>query len=67
MAHIGKKPDYPKYPLSNGGEKIMLKVLLDQKYELATQVICKQGIVPFPVNDTTISILKQVIEDSEVK
>jgi hypothetical protein len=43
----------------------MLEVSLDQKYELATQVICKQGIVPFPVNDTTISILKHVIEDNE--
>ena len=38
---------------------------LDKKYEQATQVVCKQGIVPFPVNDTTISILKQVIEDDE--
>ena len=43
----------------------MSEVSLDQKYELATQVICKQGIVPFPVNDTTISILKHVIEDNE--
>ena len=43
----------------------MSEVSLDQKYELATQVICKQGIVPFPVNDTTISILKHVIEGNE--
>ena len=44
---------------------IMPEVSLDQKYELATQVICKQGIVSFPVNDTTISILKHVVEDNE--
>ena len=43
----------------------MADVSLNQKYELATRVICKQGIVPFPVNDTTISILKLVIEDNE--
>jgi ferredoxin len=43
----------------------MNEVLLDQKYTLAAQVICKQGTVPFPVNDTTISILKLVIEDNE--
>jgi len=38
---------------------------LDKKYERAAQVICNQGSVPFPVNDTTISILKNVIEDDE--
>ncbi|MGD9032352.1 MAG: hypothetical protein PVH02_06805, partial [Desulfobacteraceae bacterium] len=36
---------------------------LDKKYEQAAQVICNQGTVPFPVNDTTISILKRVIGD----
>jgi len=41
----------------------MPEVSLDQKYTLAAQVICKQGTVPFPVNDTTLSILKLVIED----
>jgi Pyruvate/2-oxoacid:ferredoxin oxidoreductase delta subunit len=38
---------------------------LEKKYEQAAQVICRQGSVPFPVNDTTISILKHVIEDDE--
>ena len=38
---------------------------LDKKYEQAAQIICNQGAVPFPVNDTTISILKYVIEDDE--
>ncbi|MFH1349351.1 MAG: 4Fe-4S binding protein [Pseudomonadota bacterium] len=43
----------------------MSELTLDKKYERAAQVICKQGIVPFPVNDTTVSILKNVIEDDE--
>ncbi|MGD8228484.1 MAG: 4Fe-4S binding protein [Desulfobacteraceae bacterium] len=38
---------------------------LEKKYEQAAQVICSQGMVPFPVNETTISILKQVIQDDE--
>ncbi len=38
---------------------------LEGKYELAAQVICNQGMVPFPVNDTAISILKHVIQDDE--
>ena len=43
----------------------MSEISTGQKYERAAQVICKQGMVPFPVNDTTISILKHVIEDIE--
>jgi hypothetical protein len=45
----------------------MTGVSLDKKYERAAQVICSQGIIPFPVNDTTISILKHVVEDDEEK
>jgi ferredoxin len=43
----------------------MSELSLDKKYERAAQVICKQGMVPFPVNDTTLSILKHVVEDDE--
>jgi ferredoxin len=43
----------------------MNTISLDKKYVIAAQVICKQGTVPFPANDTTISILKLVIEDNE--
>ena len=43
----------------------MPEISLDKKYERAAQVVCKQGIVPFPVSDTAISILKHVIEDDE--
>ena len=38
---------------------------LDKKYESAAQLICNQGLVPFPVNDTVRSILQIVIEDNE--
>ncbi len=38
---------------------------LEKKYERAAQVICRQGIVTFPVNETVISILKIVIGDDE--
>jgi len=50
---------------ANGGEAVMTDVSLDKKYARAAQVICKQGTAPFPVNDTTISILKHVIGDYE--
>jgi len=36
---------------------------LQPKYEKAAAVICKQGLFPFPVNETTISILKEAIGD----
>jgi len=38
---------------------------LEEKYRRAAAVICRQGMVPFPVNDTTISIMKHVIGDEE--
>jgi ferredoxin len=38
---------------------------LSEKYQKAAQVICKQGMIPFPVTDTTIRILKRVIEDDQ--
>lgn len=43
----------------------MSDVSSEEKYRRAASVICRQGIFPFPVNDTTISILKHVVEDSE--
>jgi len=38
---------------------------LEKKYRRTASVICRQGIVPFPVNDTTIDIMKHVIGDNE--
>ncbi len=43
----------------------MAEISLDRKYERAARVICKQGLVPFPVSETIFSILKLVIEDNE--
>jgi ferredoxin len=42
----------------------MAEISLKEKYKRAAEVICKQGMFPFPVNDTTVSILKHVIEDN---
>ncbi len=38
---------------------------LEEKYTSAAGVVCRQGQFPFPVNDTTLSILRHVIEDDE--
>lgn len=38
---------------------------LEGKYKFAAEVICKQGMIPFPVNATTLSILKHVIANAE--
>lgn len=43
----------------------MTNVSMQERYQRAATVICKQGMVPFPVNDTTISILKNVVGDNE--
>ena len=42
----------------------MTDVSLEEKYKSAAGVVCKQGMFPFPVNDTTISIMKHVVEDN---
>lgn len=41
----------------------MTDISLQEKYKSAAGVVCKQGMFPFPVNDTTMSILKHVVED----
>jgi len=38
---------------------------LEEKYKSAAAVVCKQGMFPFPVNETTLSIMKRVVEDVE--
>ena len=42
----------------------MTDISLEEKYKSAAGVVCKQGMFPFPVNDTTISIMKHVVEDN---
>lgn len=43
----------------------MSEEALEEKYRRAAGVICKQGMLRFPVNDTTISIMKHVIGAEE--
>jgi len=38
---------------------------LEQKFQQAAGVVCKQGLFPFPVNDTSISIIKHVVGENE--
>lgn len=40
---------------------------LEEKYKQAAGVICKQGMFPFPVNETTIAIIKAVVGDAEAE
>jgi ferredoxin len=46
---------------------MMANLSLEDKYRKAAGVICKQGMVPFPVNDTTIAIMKHVVEDDDAE
>lgn len=43
----------------------MQSIPVDEKLKLATGVVCRQGMVQFPVSDTAIAIVKAVVEDSE--
>ena len=43
----------------------MTELSMDQNLELATQVACKQGMFPFPVNDTTIAIMRIAVGENE--
>jgi ferredoxin len=45
--------------------QIMAGDSLQEKYRRAAEVVCRQGMIPFPVNDTIISILKHVVGDDE--
>lgn len=45
----------------------MIGDLLQTKYEKAARVICKQGMIPFSVNETTVTILKRAVGDSEAE
>ncbi|MCP4575033.1 MAG: 4Fe-4S dicluster domain-containing protein [Deltaproteobacteria bacterium] len=38
---------------------------LEEKFHRAAGVVCKQGLFPFPLNDTSISIIKHVIGENE--
>ena len=38
---------------------------LEKKFQRAASVVCKQGLLPFPVTNTSISIIKQVVGENE--
>lgn len=43
----------------------MAEDTLEEKYRRAADVVCRQAMLPFPVNDTTISIMKYVVGTEE--
>ena len=38
----------------------------DEKYKKAGRVIVKAGVLPFPINDTLLEILKKIIDEDEL-
>jgi len=42
----------------------MTDISLADKFRSAAGVVCRQGMFPFPVNDTTISIIKHAVGDN---
>jgi NAD-dependent dihydropyrimidine dehydrogenase PreA subunit len=42
----------------------MAGISLEEKYKSAAEIICRQGMFPFPINDTVISIMKHVVKDN---
>lgn len=43
----------------------MTDMTLDDKFKIATGVICKQGMFPFPLSETAITIIRHVVKDEE--
>ncbi|MGD8470019.1 MAG: 4Fe-4S binding protein [Desulfobacteraceae bacterium] len=43
----------------------MASIRMDEKFRRAAEVICKQGMVQFPVSDTAIAIVMAVVGDNE--
>jgi ferredoxin len=41
----------------------MTHITLEEKFKTATGVICKQGMIQFPLSDTAIAIVKAVVGD----
>jgi Pyruvate/2-oxoacid:ferredoxin oxidoreductase delta subunit len=44
---------------------VMASIRMDEKFRRAAEVICKQGMVQFPVSDTAIAIVMAVVGDNE--
>ena len=45
----------------------MTEVGMDEKFKRAAEVICKQGMVPFPVSETAIAIVVAVVGHDEAE
>ena len=43
----------------------MTDLTMDDKFNKATGVICKQGMFPFPLSETAITIIKRVVKEEE--
>ena len=43
----------------------MESITLENKLKRAAEVVCKQGMVQFPVSDTAIAIIDRVVGDNE--
>jgi ferredoxin len=44
---------------------LMAQISMDEKFKRAAEVICKQGMVQFPVSDTAIAIVKAAVGNNE--
>jgi len=45
----------------------MSGITMEEKFKRAAGVICKQGVVPFPVSDTAIAIIAAVVGQNEAE
>ena len=43
----------------------MTQISMDEKFKRAAEVICRQGMVQFPLSDTAIAIVVAVVGDNE--
>ena len=43
----------------------MMEIRFEKKFKKAAEVICRQGMFPFPVSDTAIAIVTAVVGDNE--
>ena len=43
----------------------MTEIALQEKFERAAGVICRQGLVPFPVSPTAVAIIRHVVGEAE--
>jgi hypothetical protein len=47
------------------GGKLMTQISMDEKFKRSAEVICKQGMVQFPLSDTAIAIVVAVVGENQ--